>query len=160
RVPQARDTARAGISKSDVRQAARRPLRATLFSVVTPQRAIQVHRGADQREVGERLGEVAQGLAAGTDLFSVEADVVGVAVHALEELARVVQEAGLGSAGAGIGLHAPEGAEVEGALSLRVDAVLRGLGVIAVDEAVVAQSSLAGGSADGLQRGEHPRIVV
>src|SRR5262245_14661176 len=47
--------------------------------------AVEVVGRADERQVGERLREVPQVLAAGTQLLAVEADVVGVAQHLLEE---------------------------------------------------------------------------
>ena len=51
------------------------------------QRTIQVERGADQRQVRERLREVARRLARGPDLLGVQADVVRVCQHLLEHRA-------------------------------------------------------------------------
>src|SRR5215213_107557 len=50
-----------------------------------PERPVEVEGGADEGQVGEGLREVAQGLAAGTDLLGVEPEVVGVAEHLLED---------------------------------------------------------------------------
>ena len=50
-----------------------------------PERPVEVEGRADQAEVCECLGEVAQRLAAGAGLFGVEAQVVGIAEHLLEE---------------------------------------------------------------------------
>src|SRR5215217_4953841 len=49
------------------------------------ERPAEVVGGADERQVREGLREVAQGLAAGSDLLRVEAEVVGVAEHLLED---------------------------------------------------------------------------
>src|SRR5581483_4267572 len=80
------------------------------------QRAVEVEGGADERDVGERLREVAQHLAAGAGLLGEQPEVVGVAQHALEEEPRLVQAGRVVPAGAGERLHQPEGADVEGAL--------------------------------------------
>src|SRR3712207_111529 len=50
-----------------------------------PERPVEVEGGADEGQVGEGLREVAQRLAAGTDLLGVEPEVVGVAEHLLED---------------------------------------------------------------------------
>src|SRR3712207_1249902 len=50
-----------------------------------PERPVEVEGGADERQVREGLREVAQSLAAGTDLLGVEPEVVGVAEHLLED---------------------------------------------------------------------------
>jgi hypothetical protein len=73
--------------------------------------AVEVDGGADQREVGERLGEVAELLAGGSDFFGVEAEVVGVGEHLVERETRVVE-----AAGAGERFDVPEAADREGAL--------------------------------------------
>src|SRR6476620_10973641 len=72
---------------------------------------VEVDRGADQREVGEGLGEVALLLAGAADLLGVEAHVVGVGEHLLEGQPRLVQASRTGE-----GLDVPEGADREGAL--------------------------------------------
>ena len=46
------------------------------FPRASSQRAIQVEGGADERQVGERLREVAERLAGLADLLGVEAEVV------------------------------------------------------------------------------------
>jgi hypothetical protein len=51
---------------------------------VSAQRAVEVIGGADERKVGERLGEVSLLLAGAADLLRVEAEVVGVGEHLLE----------------------------------------------------------------------------
>src|SRR5258708_21754128 len=52
------------------------------------QRAVKVIRGANQRQVRKRLREVAQNLTAVAGLLSVQAEVVGVTEHLLEEQPR------------------------------------------------------------------------
>src|ERR1700759_4158349 len=74
--------------------------------------AVQVCCGADQCQVCEGLGEVAQLLTRGADLLGVKAEVVGVGKHFLEDKPRLAQ---VPSAGEGFGV--PEGAHREGSLS-------------------------------------------
>jgi len=52
--------------------------------------------GADQPEVGEGVGEVAEELSAGADLLRVEAEVVGLGEHFLERQLRLFEPAGAG----------------------------------------------------------------
>ena len=52
--------------------------------------AVEVERGADQRQVGECLREVALLVAGAADLLGVQAEVVGVGEHLLEGQPRVV----------------------------------------------------------------------
>ena len=49
-----------------------------------PERAIQIHGGADQSQVGKRLREVPQRLAAGAGLLGKKPQVVRMADHLLE----------------------------------------------------------------------------
>src|SRR5207342_2874894 len=87
----------------------------------------------DQREMGERLWEVAERLPRRPDLLGVEAEVVGVGEHLLEGETRLVE-----SAGAGERLDVPEGADREGAL-FALEAVGGGGDVVPVDQAVADQ---------------------
>src|SRR5712692_8985993 len=80
------------------------------------ERAVQVEGRADQRQVGECLGMVAQRLAGAAGLLGVQAQVVRVAEHPLEDEAGLFQAASVGPARAGERLDQPEGAHVEGAL--------------------------------------------
>ena len=57
------------------------------------ERPIEVEGGAYECQVREGLGEVAQRLAAGSDLLGVEPEVVGVAEHLLEEARLIVEPA-------------------------------------------------------------------
>src|SRR5204863_275782 len=66
--------------------------------------------GADQRQVRERLGEVAEVLRLGAQLLAVQAQVIGVAEHLLEEEPRLLEVPHAGEA-----LDVPEGAHREGA---------------------------------------------
>src|SRR6187402_1502631 len=68
--------------------------------------------GADQSEMGEGLGEVAQVLAGGAKLFGIEAHVVRVSEHLFEDEARSLHVAGAGQA-----FGKPKGAHAEGAVS-------------------------------------------
>src|SRR5262249_33650582 len=58
--------------------------------------AVEVDRGADQREVGEGLREVPEQLAGRPDLLRVEAQVVRVREHLLEHEPRLVEPSGAG----------------------------------------------------------------
>ena len=70
--------------------------------------AVEVEGGADEGEVGEGLREVAEGLALGAGLLGVEAEVIGVAEHALEDDAGLLEFIREGLAGPGEGLDEPE----------------------------------------------------
>src|SRR5215207_1985508 len=75
------------VSSATVRRSCsqdRRPLR-----VVQP--FVEADGGVDQREVGERLGEVADPLAGGVDLLGIEAEVVCIGQHLRERQPGVVQ---------------------------------------------------------------------
>jgi hypothetical protein len=97
---------------------------------VAVQGAVQVRRRADQGQMGEGLREVAQGLPRSADLLRVQAEVVGVGEHLLEDGPGFLQPAGPGER-----LDVPERAEVEGALT--------------VGDTVVAGSRVAGDQAVG-----------
>jgi hypothetical protein len=58
---------------------------ASMRLATLPERPIEVEGGAYECQVREGLGEVAQRLAAGSDLLGVEPEVVGVAEHLLED---------------------------------------------------------------------------
>jgi hypothetical protein len=68
---------------------------------------VEVEGGADQGQVGERLREVAQGLPAGAGLLGVEAQVIRVAEHLLEEQSGVFQSGRVGAPGPGERLDQP-----------------------------------------------------
>src|SRR3954469_9383750 len=72
---------------------------------------VQGERRVDQRQVGERLREVADLLAGEGDLLGVEPHVGGVGEHVLQRRPGVVQPAG-----AGEGVDVGERAQREGAL--------------------------------------------
>src|SRR5215216_2889644 len=72
---------------------------------------VQVDGGVDQRQVGERLGEVAQLLPGLADLLGVQAQVVGVGEHLLEDQPGLLQASRTGQR-----IHIPEGTDREGAL--------------------------------------------
>src|SRR5262249_51433168 len=110
------------------------------------QRPVEVEGGADECQVGERLREVAERLAAAAGLFAVEPKVVGVADHLLEQQPGIFQACGVGAAGACKRLDQPEGAHVEGSLLTR-EAVRRGGGIVAIDQAVGQEAALVQGLA-------------
>ena len=66
---------------------------------------VEVEGGTDQGQVGERLREVAQGFTAVASLFGVQAQVVSVAEHLLEEQPGVFQPGRVGAAGAAAGSY-------------------------------------------------------
>src|SRR5215471_12702359 len=93
--------------------------------------AVEIERGADESEVGQRLGEVALLLAGTADLLCIQPDVVSVGEHFLERQAGLVD-----APGAGQRLDIPERAGREctffathpvGA-DLRIVAVYEGIG--------------------------------
>ncbi|GAA3120699.1 hypothetical protein GCM10020254_79850 [Streptomyces goshikiensis] len=86
----------------------------TAGDVASAQRAVEVEGGADQREVGEGLGEVAQLFSGRADLLREQTEVVGVGEHLLEGEPGLLQPARAGQR-----LHVPEGADREGALRAR-----------------------------------------
>src|SRR5690606_22094670 len=65
------------------------PFSATLSR--SRQRAVEEVRGADQPQVGERLGEVAEVLALGAELLRVESHVIGEAEHLGEREPRLAE---------------------------------------------------------------------
>src|SRR6266540_1732377 len=69
---------------------------------------VDADRGVDQREVGERLREVADLLAGGVDLLGIEAEVVGIGQHLRERQPGVVE-----APRAGERVDVQEGAERE-----------------------------------------------
>src|SRR5262249_61389716 len=87
-------------------------------------------RRVDQRQVAERLREVAELLGGWADLLRVQAQAIGVGEHFLEDQARYRH-----AAGAGQRVDVPERADGEGPL-VAAQAVRRGAGVVAVDQSV------------------------
>jgi uncharacterized membrane protein YccC len=77
----------------------------------SPQGAVQIVGGADQRQVGEGLREVAERVAGRADLLRVEPEVVRVGEHLLERQPRLVQPPGARER-----LDVPERADRERAL--------------------------------------------
>src|SRR5262245_61930403 len=72
---------------------------------------VEVDRGGDQGQVAERLREVAQLLPGAADLLGVQAQVVGVGEHLLEDQPRLIQPPRAGQR-----VDVPERAQREGAL--------------------------------------------
>src|SRR5258705_13721511 len=122
------------------------------------ERAIEVEGGADQSKVGERLREVAQGLAAVAGLFAVQTEVIRVAEHLLKEQPRVVEPGRVRAPGAGECFDQPERAHVERSLAGR-EPVCGVRAVIAVDEPVCAQTPRGEGPPERIQRAQHARAV-
>src|SRR5260370_39568023 len=67
---------------------------------------VEVERGADQRQVGQRLGEVPLLLSGAADLLGIQACVVGVGEHLLERQPRLVEAPARASASAYQNQHA------------------------------------------------------
>src|SRR3954454_12054789 len=78
------------------------------------ERLVEVHRGADEAEMREGLWEVAEVAPRGIHFLGVEAEVVRVPVHLLEEEPGLVEVAGAREA-----LDEPVGAHAERALAAR-----------------------------------------
>src|SRR6266542_492861 len=99
--------------------------------------SVEIEGGADERQVRERLGEVAKVLRLGAQLLAVQPQVIGVAEHFLEEEPRLVQVPHAGEA-----LDVPEGAHREGTFIPR-EAVGESAGeTIAIDQRVAHQLGL------------------
>ena len=119
---------------------------------------VEVEGGADQRQVGEGLREVTQGLAARPGLLGVQPDVVAVAQHLLEPQAGLGQAGRVDPSGPGQGLDQPEAAYVERPLHAR-QPVRGGLRVLAVDQPVGGQPATGGRRPDRVHGGHHARVV-
>ena len=126
----------------------RLPIRAVGPKRGLAERGVEVDGRRDQRQVGERLREVAQRLAGRADLLGVEAEVVRVGEHLLERQPRLVEPPRPRQR-----LDVPERADREGAL-VAAQPVGRGGGVVAVDQAVGDQLL-----ADRVQRREPARVA-
>src|SRR5919107_4323943 len=99
--------------------------------------------------MSQRLREITQGLAGGSDLLGVQAEVVGVGEQLLKSEAGVVETACTGQA-----FDEPKGADVEGALEGTFEGIRGGiLDVVATDEGVVGQLLFYAG-----ERGEPTRV--
>jgi len=72
------------------------------------QSAVQIKRRADQGEMRERLGEVAQLFAFGAELLAKKTEMVGIAEHFFEEKAGLVEVAAAAEA-----FHIPEAAHAK-----------------------------------------------
>src|SRR5262252_10019241 len=92
--------------------------------------AVEVKRGADQRQVGQCLGEVPLLLAGAADLLGVQAEMVAVGEHLLERQPRLVQAPGTGER-----LHVPKRARREGAF-FAAQPVGAGPRVVPVDQGI------------------------
>src|SRR5918998_5578899 len=112
------------------------------------ERAVQVYRRADERQVREGLREVAEGLPRVPDLLGVEFEVIGVGEHLFQGEARLVETSGPREA-----LDEPERAQVEAALAAFQSVRGRVLRLVTVHERVVGEFVL-----DALEGGEPTRV--
>src|SRR5690242_7219066 len=96
--------------------------------------AVEVERGADQRQVGQGLGEVPLLFPGAADLLGVQAQMVGVSEHFLERQTRLLEPPGPGER-----LDVPERARRERAFPA-AHTVRAGLRVVAVDEGIGHQA--------------------
>src|SRR5215203_2438896 len=108
------------------------------------ERTVEVEGGADEGKVREGLGEVAQSFATRPDLLGVEAEVVSVAEHLLEDEPGFIEPARAGER-----LDEPERAQAERAFRPH-EAVRRLLNVVAEDEAVGDQAVVFRWAVDGV----------
>src|SRR5262249_16125772 len=83
------------------------------------ERAIQVVRGADERQVSERLRVVAERFTGAARLLGVQPEVIGVAEHPFEQEARFLEHHAVGAPRARQGFDEPERAHVERPLARR-----------------------------------------
>src|SRR5215467_6110672 len=109
---------------------------------------VEVDRGGDQRQVAERLWEVAQLLPGAADLLRIQPQMVGVGEHLLEDKPRLIQPPR-----AGQGVDVPERAQGEGAL-IPGQPVGGGGRVVPVDQAVGDQLAV-----HRLQAGQPHRVA-
>ena len=110
--------------------------------------SIEIEGGADQRQVRERLREVAEVLCLGAELFAVQPEVIGVAEHLLEDEARLVQVTHARQA-----LDIPEGAHRERPFLSREPVGESARETITIHERVAHQLPL-----DRAQRRDPPRV--
>ena len=106
----------------------------------------------------ERLREVTQRLAAGTGLLRIEAEMVGVAEHLLEQETGVFETLRVGAPGPRQSLDQPERTHVERAFGA-FQPVGSLAGVIAIDQSVGGQATLGKRLANSVDCREHPRVV-
>src|SRR5262249_35077383 len=101
---------------------------------MSAQGAVEVERCADQRQMGQCLGEVPLLLAGAADLLGIQAQVVGVGEHFLERQPRLVQ-----APGARERLDVPKRARREGAFGAAYP-VRAGLRIVTVDQGIGDQA--------------------
>ena len=81
--------------------------------LVCAERTVEIERGTDQRQMGQRLRKIAQSLAAGTGFFAVKSEVIGVSLHAIENLPGLFEQPFIRAPRSGHRFDQPEGAHVE-----------------------------------------------
>src|SRR5215471_5874705 len=131
------------LDTSGRRPGPRHVLRARCLGRLPVKRSVQCDRSVNERQMCECLREVSQLLATETDFLGVEAEVIGVGEHLLERKSSVFEAPGLRES-----LYVPERAQRERALRA-TESVRRGLGVVAIDEAVGDEFLLHGAQCRG-----------
>jgi hypothetical protein len=87
-----------------------------LTAVSWSQGPVQIIRGADQTQMSEGLGEIAQRFTTGARFFGIKSKMVGLLQHSFEEEACLIEASRICPPGARKGLYKPESADVKCAL--------------------------------------------
>ncbi len=106
----------------------------------------------------QRLREIAQGGALNADLLAIQAEMIGIPEHLLEQQPRTLQARGIVATGAGKCFHQPESANVEGSLRA-FQAIRRLIDIVAIDQAIGNQAAIPRGTIDGVDGAEHARVA-
>src|SRR5258708_22949732 len=127
------------------------------WSNPAPQHAIQIECGADQREMSERLGEIAQRLALRPGLLCIKPKMIRIAQNAFKKQSGLIQPLGIRHACACQRFHKPKGAHVKSTFLAR-ESVNTATRWIAIHEAVADKAPVTGAFKDSVYGAEHPRI--
>src|SRR6202012_4215323 len=100
---------------------------------------------------------MAERLALVPNLLGIQAQMIRVSEHLLEEVAGSVQTFGIGGTSARQSLHQPKRAEIESALGA-FQAVGGLFDVVAKDQSIGDQTAILGRPIDSVQGAEHARI--
>jgi hypothetical protein len=121
------------------------------------QHAVQIKCGADQREMSEGLGTIAQRLALRPGLLCIKPKMIRIAQHPFEQQSGLVQPFGIRQACPCQRFHEPKGAHVKSTFLAR-ESVNTGLRRTAMHEAVADKATVTGALKDGVYGAEHPGI--
>src|ERR1700758_1429754 len=121
------------------------------------QHAIQIECGADQRQMSEGLGEIAQRLALRPGLLCIKPKMIRIAQHAFKQQSGLVQPFWIRQACACQRFNQPKGAHVKSTFLAR-ESVNTGMRRIAMYQAVADKAAMTGGFKGSVYGAEHPRV--